>query len=109
MRSPLDRRLPRMQRFDHGRQPIESRNAPAAYSPRALENDAPEFAGGTVLCIRNIVESDDNAVLGIIWARREHLRNGGWVVGFRHARPSDGAFSGLLLIFLPEEGAISIP
>src|ERR1700716_1114363 len=33
--------LPQMQGVDHhGGQPIESRNAPAAYSPRVLENDA---------------------------------------------------------------------
>src|ERR1700682_1852973 len=108
-RSRLDRRLPRMPRFDHGRQPIESRNAPAAYSPRALENDAPEFSGGTIRCIRHVVQSDDNAVLGIVRARREHCRNGGRFVRFRHARPGDGAFPGLLLILLPEEGAISIP
>src|SRR6266403_2343941 len=41
--SRLDRRLPRMLRYNCS-QSIENRNAPGAYSPRLLENDTPEFA-----------------------------------------------------------------
>src|ERR1700694_44482 len=87
---------------------MERRHAPAAYAPRAPEKAAPEFSGRTILCIRLVVESDNNTVLRIVRARDHCCRNCRFV-RFRHARPGDGAFPWLLLIFLPEDGAISIP
>src|ERR1700724_1590204 len=46
--------LPQMQGVDHhGGQPTE-RTPPAVFRTRVLENDAPEFAGGTIGWIRHI-------------------------------------------------------
>src|SRR3954471_4574998 len=101
--------LPQMQRFNYAGEPIETRHAPAAQDLRVLEDDAAEFAGGTIVCIRYVVEGDANAVLGIIRAKRSGSRDRRRrFVGFRHARPGNGAFPRLLLIGLPEGGAISI-
>jgi hypothetical protein len=42
-----------MQRFNYaGDEPIQSRHSPAAQGLSVLENDAAEFAGGTIRCIR---------------------------------------------------------
>src|SRR6267378_8382041 len=68
--------LPQVQRFNYaGGELIESRHSPAAQGVSVLENDAAEFAGGTIRCIRYIVERDDDAVLGIIRARRKRGRD----------------------------------
>src|SRR5258706_4547439 len=108
-RSSFDRHLPKMQRCNHAGEPIETWHAPAAQDLRVLENDAAEFAGGTIVCIRFVVERDANAVLGIIRAKRSGSRDRRRrFVGFRHARPGYGAFPGPLLIRLPEGDAISI-
>jgi hypothetical protein len=55
-----------MQRFNYAGEPLETRHTPAAQHLRVLENDAADFAGGTIVCIRCVVERDANAVLGII-------------------------------------------
>src|SRR6266446_2770673 len=102
-----NRHLPQMQCCNYAGEPIETRHAPAAQDLRVLENDAAEFAGGTIACIRYVVERDANAVLGIARAKRSRDRCRRFV-GFRHARPGNGAFPGLLLIRLPEGGAISV-
>src|SRR5258706_327574 len=103
------RHLPQMQRCNHAGEPIETRHAPAAQGLRVLENDPAELAGGTIACVRYVVERDANAVLGIIRAKRSGSRDRRRrFVRFRHARPGDGAFPGPLLIRLPEGDAISI-
>src|SRR5260221_8201180 len=95
--SSFDGHLPKMQRCNHAGEPIETWHAPAAQAIRVLENDAAEFAGGTIFCIPFVVERDANAVLGIIPAKRngspERRRR---FVGFPHARPGYGALSGPL-------------
>src|SRR6266404_623509 len=104
-----NRHLPQMQCCNYAGEPIETRHAPAAQDLRVLENDAAEFAGGTIACIRFVVERDANAVLGIIRAERSGSRDRcRRKVRFRHARPGNGAFPGPLLIRLPEGSAISI-
>src|SRR5258707_15678224 len=108
-RSSLARHLPKLQGRTHAGEPIETRHAPADQALRVLENDAAEFAGGTIACIRFVVERDANAVPGIIRAKRSGSRDRcRRFVGFRHARPGNGAFPGPLLIRLPEGDAISI-
>src|SRR5258706_13669205 len=91
-RSSFDRHLPKMQRCNYAGEPIETRHAPAAQDLRVLENDAAEFAGGTIACIRFVVERDANAVLGIIRAKRSGSRDRcRRVIGVRHARPANAA------------------
>src|SRR5712675_2402877 len=108
-RSSFDRHLPKMQRCNYAGEPIETRHAPATQDLRVLENDAAEFAGGTIACIRFVVERDANAVLGIVRAKRSGSRDRcRRFVRFRHARPGNGAFPRPLLIRLPERGTISI-
>src|SRR5258706_2577553 len=64
------RHSPQMQRCNHAGEPIETRHAPAAQGLRVLENDAAEFAGWTIACVRYVVERDANAVLGIVRIKR---------------------------------------
>src|SRR5258705_2038894 len=60
------RHLPQMQRFNYAGEPLETWHAPAAQYLRVLENDAAQFAGGAIACVRYVVERDADAILGVI-------------------------------------------